>query len=87
MNTPLLSDTDESRAPWNQGSKTVTLDATVSVVLSKSMPITLSVPDDVDEDNLKEYIYNNKNLNSEFEEQHNLGIIGWTIDDLDVELD
>ena len=72
-NYPLLSQSEERMAPWNQKDPAPTqVDCCVSYCLSKSMPVTISNYDLIDD----EPNFDNTNFIEEFENDNNaLGIL------------
>ena len=41
-NTPLLSSTEEAKAPWNEESKTITVPVTITLTLSKTVNVDIT---------------------------------------------
>lgn len=64
-NTPTLMQSEERDAPWNQSDKEITIDVMVSVSLSKSMPLKVTIPSNIQGDDINEYIKDYVNLEEE----------------------
>ena len=70
MNTPTLTEYEESIAPWNQKDKFDTYYVTATV----SMPYTVSINDDMDFNEIKRKIFR------EFQDKFK----GWEIEDFEI---
>ena len=70
MNTPTLTEYEESIAPWNQKDKF----DTYYVIATISMPYTVSINDDMDFNEIKRKIFH------EFQDKFK----GWEIEDFEI---
>ena len=70
MNTPTLTEYEESIAPWNQKDKFDTYYVTATI----SMPYTVSINDDMDFNEIKRKIFR------EFQDKFK----GWEIEDFEI---
>ena len=70
MNTPTLTEYEESIAPWNQKDKF----DTYYVIATISMPYTVSINDDMDFNEIKRKIFR------EFQDKFK----GWEIEDFEI---
>lgn len=70
MNTPILTEYEESIAPWNQNDKFDTYYVTATI----SMPYTVAINDDMDFNEIKRKIFR------EFQDKFK----GWEIEDFEI---